>query len=82
VHVRGEFWEEGSFLRGTIAGGCSAIALRLELDSPTNDDVALTRLVENAERVCFVSQAVTNPVPVELSVLHNGHVLSSRESSR
>jgi len=78
VHVRGEFWEEGSFLRGTIAGGCSAIALQLALDSPSDDDVALTRLVENAERVCFVSQAVTNPVPVELSVLHNGRPLSAQ----
>jgi organic hydroperoxide reductase OsmC/OhrA len=75
VRVRGEFWEQGSFLRGTIEGGCTRIDLQLAIETPSTDDARLGDLVRNAERVCFVSQAVTNRVPVELSVSTNGRKL-------
>jgi organic hydroperoxide reductase OsmC/OhrA len=81
VHVKGEFWEEGSVLRGTVLGGCDGISLTLEIDTPGEED-RIAELVRNAERVCFVSQAVVNPVQVELSVLHNGHQVDPATGSQ
>lgn len=71
ARVRGTFYEEGSVLRCTATSGCDAVSLELEIDSEGEPE-QIARLVRNAERMCYVSQIVTNPVGVQLAVRLNG----------
>jgi hypothetical protein len=48
----------------------------LEIDSPS-DPALIARLVRNAERGCFVMQALLNPVSVTAETLLNGQPLAS-----
>lgn len=79
AHVRGEFYEEGSVLRGTVESGCAGIQLNLTIESPAEPD-RIAALVRNAERMCFVGQAVVSPVSVSLSAVHNGQELPYQAS--
>jgi uncharacterized OsmC-like protein len=71
ARVRGDFYEEGSVLKGTVTSACTGIGLELSLDS-TAPPERIERLVEAAERNCFVSQAIQQPVPVNFSTTLNG----------
>ena len=71
ARVRGDFYQEGSVLRGTVTSGCTGVSLELTIESP-GERSRIAKIVRNAERMCFVSQALVNPTPVQLSVTHNG----------
>jgi organic hydroperoxide reductase OsmC/OhrA len=80
ARVRGEFYEEGSVLRGTVTSGCTNVTLEVDLDSP-GDPERIGQLMRAAEQNCFVSQAVVNPVTVELEINLNGSPLGAAGSS-
>jgi organic hydroperoxide reductase OsmC/OhrA len=79
ARVRGEFYEEGSVLGSTVKSGCTRISLDLSIDSPAQPS-DVRKLVQNAERMCFVSQVITTPLRVELSVTHNGERMSNGDA--
>jgi len=49
----------------------------LEVESP-DPPARVARVIQNAERGCFVMQALLRPVPVSTSTLLNGEPLAKR----
>jgi organic hydroperoxide reductase OsmC/OhrA len=78
--VRGEFYEEGSVRANTVRSGCTRISLDLDIDSSAQP-ADIRNLVQNAERMCFVSRVISTPLRVELSVTHNGERMSDGDST-
>ena len=63
MHVTASFRVIGSVLNDSIEGEMLGAETTLELESPDPPDRA-ARVVRNAERGCFVRQALLRPVPV------------------
>ena len=63
MHVKTSFRVTGSVLEDTIDGEMLAAETTLELESPDPPE-RVARVVRNAERGCFVMQALLRPVPV------------------
>ncbi len=75
MRVKTSFRVTGSVLNDTVGAEMLGAETRLELDSPDPPE-RVTRVVRNAERGCFVMQALTRPVPVTGRTLLNGRILS------
>ncbi len=73
--VTARFRVDGSVLNDTIQGQMLGAETTLEIDSP-DDPERVARVVRNAERGCFVMQALLNPVPVTGRTLLNGKDLA------
>jgi hypothetical protein len=71
MHVRTRFRVTGSVLNDTVQGEMLGAETTLELESPDSVD-RVARVVRNAERGCFVMQALLRPVPVTSRALVNG----------
>ena len=71
MHVRARYRVEGSVLDDTIQGRMLGAETTLEIDSPDPPE-RVAKVVRNAERGCFVMQALQNPVPVTGRTLLNG----------
>jgi hypothetical protein len=69
--VSARYRVEGSVLNDTIEGAMVGAETRLELDSPDTPE-RVARVVRNAERGCFVMQALLKPVPVHGTTMLNG----------
>ena len=65
---------EGSVLNDTIEAEMLGAETVLELDSP-DDPARVARVVRNAERGCFVMQALLKPVAVTSRATLNGAAL-------
>jgi len=65
----------GSVLDDTIEGAMLGAETTLELESPDPPD-RVARVVRNAERGCFVMQALLRPVPVTGRVVLNHEPLA------
>ena len=63
MHVTARFRVTGSVLDDTIEGEMLGAETRLELESPDPPE-RVAKVVRNAERGCFVMQALLRPVPV------------------
>lgn len=63
MHVKASFRVTGSVLDDTIDGEMLGAETTLELESP-DPPARVARVVRNAERGCFVMQALLRPVPV------------------
>ena len=74
--VRGRYRVDGSVLEDTIQARMLGAETTLELDSPAPPE-QVARVVRNAERGCFVMQALQNPVPVTVETRLNGAPLPS-----
>ena len=74
MHVTARFKVEGSVLGDTIQADMVGVETRLELESPEPPEPPekIARLVRNAERGCFVMQALMKPVPITGSTVLNG----------
>jgi len=72
MHVTASFRVTGSVLNDTIEGEMLGAETTLELESPDPPD-CVAQVVRNAERGCFVMQALLRPVPV------TGRTLLNRE---
>jgi hypothetical protein len=70
MHVTASFRVTGSVLNDSIEGEMLGAETTLELESPDPPD-RVARVVRNAERGCFVMQAVLRPVPVTGRTLLN-----------
>jgi hypothetical protein len=74
MHVTTRFRVRGSVLKDTIEGEMLGAETTLELESPAPPD-QVARVVRNAERGCFVMQALLRPVPVTGRTRLNGTAL-------
>jgi len=72
MSVKASFRVTGSVLNDTIEGEMLGAETTLQLESPDPPD-RVARVVRNAERGCFVMQALLRPVPV------TGRTLLNRE---
>jgi len=62
---------DGSVLNDTIQGSMLGAETVLEIDSPDAPE-RVARVVRNAERGCFVMQALLRPVPISVRTVLNG----------
>jgi hypothetical protein len=74
MHVTASFRVSGSVLNDTIDGEMLGAETTLELESLDPPD-QIARVVRNAERGCFVMQALLRPVPVTGRTVVNGRPL-------
>ena len=71
MHVVARFRVTGSVLQNTIEGEMLGAETTLEIESP-DDPVRVARVIRNAERGCFVMQALLRPVPITTATVLNG----------
>ena len=76
MRVTARYRVDGSVLNDTIQGRMLGAETTLEIDSPDPPE-RVAKVVRNAERGCFVMQALLNPVPVTGRTLLNGAPLAS-----
>ena len=76
MHVRTSFRVTGSVLNDTVEGEMLRAETRLEIESPDAPE-RVAKVVRNAERGCFVMQALIRPVPVTSHTILNRQVLST-----
>lgn len=74
MRVRSSYRVTGSVLQDTIQAEMLGAKTTLELESPDPPE-RVRRVVENAERGCFVMQALLRPVPIAGATLLNGRPL-------
>jgi hypothetical protein len=77
MHVKASFRVTGSVLDDTIEGEMLGAETTLELESP-DPPARVARVVRNAERGCFVMQALLRPVPVTGRTLLNRELLAEQ----
>jgi hypothetical protein len=70
MHVAARFRVTGSVLNDTIEGEMLGAETLLELESPDPPE-RVAKVVRNAERGCFVMQALLKPAPVTGRTLLN-----------
>ena len=75
MRVRARYRVTGSVLNDSVMGAMLGAETTLEIDSPA-DPAQVARVVRNAERGCFVMQALQHPVPVTGRTLLNGALLT------
>jgi hypothetical protein len=75
MRVVARYRVDGSVLNDTIEGQMVGAETTLELESPDPPD-RVARVVRNAERGCFVMQALLKPVAVTAATRLNGAPLS------
>jgi hypothetical protein len=73
--VRSRYQVDGSVLADTIDGQMLGAEVEVEIDSPSPPD-QVARVLRNAERGCFVMQALVRPVPVTTRATLNGAPLT------
>jgi hypothetical protein len=71
MHVTARFRVSGSVLNDTIEGEMLGAETTLELESPDPPE-RVARVIRNAERGCFVRQALLKPVPISGTTRLNG----------
>ena len=81
MRVAARYRVDGSVLNDTVQARMLGAETTLELDSPDAPE-RVAKLVENAERGCFVMQALLNPVPVTGRTLLNGTELTPDQRGR
>jgi len=75
MRVTARYQVDGSVLDDTIQGRMLGAETTLEIDSPDPPE-RVAKVVHNAERGCFVLQALQHPVPVTGRTLLNGVALA------
>ena len=74
MHVKASFRVTGSVLNDTIDAEMVGAETRLELESPDAAE-RVAKVVRNAERGCYVMQALVRPVAVTGRTLLDGQFL-------
>jgi len=75
MRVRARYRVTGSVLDDSVMGAMLGAETTLEVDSP-DAPALVARVVRNAERGCFVMQALLKPVPVSNRTVLNGQPLA------
>jgi hypothetical protein len=76
MRVTARYRVDGSVLNDTVQARMLGADTTLEIDSPDPPDL-VARVVRNAERGCFVMQALQHPVPVAARTVLNGAPLGA-----
>jgi hypothetical protein len=76
MRVRARYRVTGSVLNDSVVAAMLGAETTLEIDSPA-DPAQVARVVRNAERGCFVMQALLNPVSVTGRTVLNGRPLAA-----
>jgi len=76
MRVKASFRVTGSVLNNTVDAEMLGAETVLEIESPDSPE-RIGQLVRNAERGCFVMQALLRPVPVTGQTLLNGEPLAA-----
>lgn len=71
ITIDGEYFSEGSILRGDHRGGAESIGVRVDVESDQPADV-IANIVREAEAGCFTLGAIRNPTPVTIAATLNG----------
>ena len=71
MRVTARYRVDGSVLNDTIQGRMLGAETTLEIDSP-DPPAQVARVVRNAERGCFVMQALLRPVAISSATVLNG----------
>lgn len=71
MRVTARYRVDGSVLNDTVQARMIGAEATLEIDSPDAHD-RVARVIRNAERGCFVMQALVNPVPITTTTVLNG----------
>jgi hypothetical protein len=74
MRVRTHFRVTGALMNDTIDAEMLRAETTLEVESPDTPE-RVAKVVRNAERGCFVMQALLRPVPVAGRTLLNGRTL-------
>jgi OsmC-like protein len=74
MRVTARYRVDGSVLNDTVQARMLGADTMLEIESPDPPDL-VARVVRNAERGCFVLQALQHPVPITPTTTHNGKPL-------
>src|SRR5207244_11606110 len=74
MRVTARYRVDGSVLNDTVQGRMLGAETTLEIDSPDPPE-RVAKVVRNAERGCFVWQALPNPPPVNGRTLPHGSAL-------
>ena len=77
MRVRARYRVTGSVLDDTVKATMVGAETTLEVDSP-DPPAQVARVVRNAERGCFVMQALLEPVPVTGETMLNGRPLATK----
>jgi len=75
MRVTARYRLDGSVLNDTVQGRMLGAETTLEIDSPDPPE-RVAKVVRNAERGCFVMQALLRPVPVVGRTVVNGQPLA------
>ena len=75
MRVTARYRVDGSVLNDTVQARMIGAETTLEIDSPDARD-RVAKVIRNAERGCFVMQALQHPVPVTGRTVLNGAVLA------
>jgi hypothetical protein len=75
MRVTARFRVTGSVVNDTIEGEMIGADTTLELESSNPPD-RVAKVIRNAERGCFVRQALIKPMPVNGTTLLNGRPLA------
>ena len=81
MKVTARYRVQGSVLNDTVEAEMLGADTVLELDSP-DDPARVARVVRNAERGCFVMQALQKPVPIMSRATLNGAELEAPQRER
>jgi hypothetical protein len=74
MRVRARYRVTGSVLNESVMASMVGAETTLEIDSP-DEPALVAKVVRNAERGCFVMQALLKPVPVLTQTALNGQPL-------
>ncbi len=76
MRVRARYRVTGSVLHDNVMAEMVGAETTLEIDSP-DAPVQVAKVVRNAERGCFVMQALLKPVPITGYTVLNGQALAA-----
>ena len=75
MRVRARYRVTGSVLNDSVMASMVGAETTLEIDSRDATPAQVAKVVRNAERGCFVMQALLKPVPVTGQTVLNGQPL-------
>ena len=76
MRVRARYRVTGSVLQDSVMAEMVGAETTLEIESP-EAPAQVAKVVRNAERGCFVMQALLKPVPVTAQTVLNGQALAA-----
>ena len=77
ITIDGEYFSEGSLLRGDRKAGAELIRVNVAVEGDHSPELVQS-LVREAEAGCFTINALRNPSPVTVTAMLNGSPVESK----